>query len=247
MGRGEPDVSRSVIAEAKSRLVPAAPQLVGEDQTLAELAYRSLKRDIIAGVRPGGERMRLEKLRNIYGIGPTPLREALQRLSADGLVIAEGRRGFRVAPLNAADFMDLNLARIEVELPALRLSIQHGDEAWEASIVAAAYRLEKADRLLAASDAAMLDAWESLNTTFHRTLVSACPSRWLLRMRDILNDQSDRYRRASVYRERMQRNLLEEHRAIAEAVLARDEERACRLVKGHYERTGEGLVRVLGE
>ncbi|MCT7374216.1 GntR family transcriptional regulator [Chelativorans salis] len=229
-------------AEVTTDLVSSSEPAL--EQTLTETCYRRLKQDIISGARPPGERMRIEKLKAIYGIGPTSLREALQRLSADGLVRAVERRGFQVAPLDAAEFLDLNTARIEIDLSALRLSIRAGDGGWEGGVVAAAYRLEKADGLVQSGAQESLDDWERLNKLFHRSLV-ACPSRWLLRMREMLGEQVERYRRASVYRERTERNLIEEHRQIAEAVLARDEERACRLLAEHYTRTADGLLTLL--
>ena len=68
--------------------------------TLADTAYARLRNDIIIGARAPGERLRIEKLKAIYAIGPTPLREAMQKLAQDGLVVSEGNRGFTVAPLD---------------------------------------------------------------------------------------------------------------------------------------------------
>jgi GntR family transcriptional regulator, carbon starvation induced regulator len=215
------------------------------EPTLVDHVLGRLRKDIIDGTRPPGERLRIERMRSIYGVGPTPIREALQRLVADGIVIANGNRGFQVAPLDAGDFLDLNIARVEVELAALRLSIAKGDGDWEARVVAAAYALEKQDELLLRGELADLTRWETLNGRFHGTLVEACGSRWLLRHRRMIQEQCDRYRRASVYHDRMERNLLEEHRAIAAAVIARDAPRASALVKDHFNRTAEGLLRVL--
>ena len=222
---------------------PIADEGVGA--TLTDAAYRALRRDIISGLRAPGERLRIDRLRQLYRIGPTPLREALQRLAADGLVIGEGHRGFRVAALHAEEFMDLNIARTAVETSALRMSIARGDEVWEARVVAAAYRQEKADARLSDGQAEDMDAWEELNRAFHLALVSGCGSRWLLRARNMLHDQCERYRRASVMRHRTARNLLKEHRAISKAVLARDAEEACRLVALHFERTAVGLIESL--
>ena len=218
---------------------------VHTDATLVEQAVARLRKDIIAGVRAPGERLRIERLRGIYGIGPSPLREALQRLAGDGLVIVASNRGFHVAPLDAAEFLDLNRARVAIETAALRLSIAQGCEEWEARVVAAAYSLEKKDILLAEGALQDFDRWEELNGRFHDALVDACGSRWLLRHRQMLQAQCERYRRASVYHDRLRRNLLEEHRAIAGAVLARDADRACALVTDHYVRTADRLLEIL--
>ncbi|ETX28056.1 GntR family transcriptional regulator [Roseivivax isoporae] len=215
-------------------LTPLEPE---PGSTLADIAWSRLKRDIISGDRKPGERLRIERLRELYGIGASPLREALQRLSADGLVIAEGNRGFTVAPLDPDEFRDLTRARIAVEREALRLAIAQGGNDWEGSVVSASYLMAKADRETSPGT----DAWEQANTTFHRAMVSACGSQWLLRVRDGLQMLAERYRRVSVGSARSTRDLGAEHRAISDAVLARDAETACALTTEHYSKTEEEL------
>ncbi len=213
---------------------------VGTD-TLTEAAYAALRRDIIRGARAPGEKLRIEMLKALYDVGPTPLREALQRLSAEGLVLANGNRGFSVGSLDMAEFRDLNIARTAVEREALRLALLHGDEEWEARVVSAAYRMEKADAGLAAGTAD-LDRWEGANAAFHLAMVSACGSHWLLRIRKNLHDQCERYRRASVHLRRGTRDLASEHAAITRAVLARDIATACDLTEAHYAATAATLA-----
>lgn len=215
------------------------------ETTLTETVYSRLRQDIITGVRAPGERLRIEHLRKIYDVGPTPLREALQRLAADGLVLLAEYRGFQVAPLDPAEFLDLNIARIAIETKAIALSIKHGDSRWEAGIVAAAYRLDKADQLLTAGGSDQLDGWAECNRDFHDATVAACGSRWLLRVRRQLHDQGERYRRVAVLGERHIRDLVREHKAIADAALARDAARACAAVEVHFERTAQGLKNVI--
>ena len=210
--------------------------------TLAEAVYRRLRADIIAGERAAGERLRIERLSKHYGVGPTPLREALQRLCADGLVLARGNRGFAVAPLDITEFEDLNIARTAVEVQAVNLSIRNGNDEWEAGIVAAFYRLEKQDRALAARHDEALDAWEAANAAFHEATVARCGSRWLLRVRARLHDQCERYRRASVHLHRAERDLAAEHRAIRDAVLHRDREAAAHLITTHFDTTARMLA-----
>jgi len=218
-----------------------APVAISEGETLVEAAYRRLRHDIIAGIRPPGERLRIEKLKAIYGIGPTPLREALQKLAQDGLVVTEGNRGFTVAPLDPAEFEDLNLARTVIEKEALRLSIAGGGDAWEARVVAASYIMAKEDEALARAGDGVPDSWERANAEFHTALVSACGTRWLLRVRAGLHDHCERYRRASVYQRLGSRDLGAEHAAIARAALARDADVACDLTERHFALTAATL------
>lgn len=220
----------------------ATSPLTNEDgETLAQAAYRALRTDIIRGTRAAGERLRIEKLKSIYGIGPTPLREALQKLSQDGLVLTGGNRGFTVTPLDPAEFADLNLARTAIEKEALRLSLAAGDDAWEAGVVAASYIMRKEDAALATLDH-VPDSWESANAAFHTALVAACGSRWLMRARTALHDHCERYRRAAIVHRLGSRDLGAEHAAIAEAALARDADRACELTERHFALTARGLA-----
>jgi len=65
--------------------------------TLASSVYDRLRGDILSGSLPPGEKLRTEALRSRYEVGNSPIREALNRLSADGLVTREDQKGFRVA------------------------------------------------------------------------------------------------------------------------------------------------------
>jgi len=211
-----------------------------DGETLAQTAYRAMRADIISGVRPPGERLQVEKLKQIYAIGPTPIREALQKLTTEQLVRFEGNRGFTVAPLDPAEFHDLNIARTEVEMAAIRRSIAAGDGAWEARVVAAAYLMNKADSALT-DQTSVPDEWERANAAFHTAMVDACGSHWLLRTRAMLQDLCERYRRASLRDQSDTRDLAGEHAGIAEAVLARETERACELTRRHFDLTAANL------
>ena len=128
----------------------------------------------------------------------------------------------------------------------LRMAIEKGDAMWESGVVAAAYRLGKLDDRIMSDDHETLSEWETANRDFHYATVSACGSKWLLHVRSLLHDQCERYRRASVDLKRHERDLAEEHRQIAAAVLERDADRASDLVAAHFERTTRFLVQVLG-
>lgn len=211
-------------------------------ESLAQAAYRRLRQDIITGHRPPGERLRIAKLKTIYAIGPTPLREALQKLGQDGLVLALDNRGFAVADLDPAEFADLNTARTAIETQAIALSLAQGDDAWEARVVAASYIMQKEDAALARGPGPVSDTWERANADFHSAIVSACGSRWLLRLRAQLHDLCERYRRASVHQGLGTRDLGAEHAAISAAALARDVARTTALTTQHFARTQSALA-----
>ena len=163
-------LDRDDSADRAPRPQPLEPR---PGETLTEAAYAALRSDVIAGTLRPEARLRIDWLSKRYGIGPTPLREALQRLCADGMVVAEGHRGFAVAPLSLAEFDDLTIARVALEEQALRLSIRHGDEGWEAQVAAAAYALRKRDEALCSEGAAALDGWDRANAAFHAATVAA--------------------------------------------------------------------------
>ena len=223
---------------------------VSKHESMAQRAYRIIRADIISGARPPGERLRIEMLKTIYDIGPTPLREALQKLSTEGLVLALQKRGFMVSPLDLDEFSDLNIARIEIEKVALSRSIALGDRQWESRVVAATYLMNKEDAALLASGNGVSDAWEAANAEFHATMIAACGSKWLLQMRDHLQDMCERYRRSSISQSirktgNGKRDVGKEHAAISNAVLARDARLACQLTESHYMKTLDRLKRDL--
>lgn len=223
---------------------------VSKHESMAQRAYRIIRADIISGARPPGERLRIEMLKTIYDIGPTPLREALQKLSTEGLVLALEKRGFMVSPLDLDEFSDLNIARIEIEKVALSRSIALGDRQWESRVVAATYLMNKEDAALLASGNGVSDAWETANAEFHATMIAACGSKWLLQMRDHLQDMCERYRRSSISQSirktgNGKRDVGKEHAAISNAVLARDARLACQLTESHYMKTLDRLKRDL--
>lgn len=208
--------------------------------THSDRAYEWLKRDIILGVWPPDSRLAVKQISNHYEIGASPIREALARLAGEDLVRALGNRGFRVPPINLEDLWDVTNTRVLIETEALRESIAHGDENWEADVVAAHYRLEKLDTQAAAD----FSEWEQRNQRFHAVLVAACPSRWLHRMRVILYEQHRRYRFLST-QYAPNRNIAREHRALRMAALAGDADTAASVLQGHIERTAHAVERVL--
>jgi DNA-binding GntR family transcriptional regulator len=206
----------------------------GRPTRATELLAR-IREDLLAGELQPGTPLRLSALRERYCAGLTPLREALFQLVAEGLVTMEDQRGFRVAPVSAADLADLTDQRVFLESQALRLSVERGDLIWESRVLAAHHRLAHTPMLR--PDRAELTAeWTEAHRAFHRVLLEACGSAWLLRFRDVLSDQAERYRRWSV-RQEPGRDVAGEHRGIAEAVLARDAAAAVQLLTAHYRHT----------
>lgn len=214
-----------------------------EPKTLVEGAYQRLRRDIIEGVHPPGGKLRVEHLKDQYDVGAGTLREALLLLVTDALVVTQGQRGFRVAPISIEDFEDITRTRILLETEALRQSIALGGEDWEAGVVAAFHRLSRAEQKLGDQDGHAHAAadWEKRNRSFHDALIAASPSRWIRHFQNILYQQSERYRRISLFRKPVPRDVHAEHQALIDATLARDADRATTILAEHILRTLESV------
>lgn len=204
--------------------------------TLAQKAYDGLRQDIVRGAFAPGSPLRLAELGERYGMGFSPLREALNRLQAERLVTSESLRGFRVAPLSLAEFEDALSMRLMIETEALRLSVRQGGDDWGGAIVAALYALkQQAER--------KGDIWEleSRHHAFHRALLAGCGSAWMLEFFERLYAATERYRIPVLLASdgRGGRDIQAEHSALADAVLARDAARAEALLVAHYQRTAD--------
>jgi GntR family transcriptional regulator, carbon starvation induced regulator len=199
-----------------------------------------LREDIIATRLEPGERLRFDALRQVYDIGISPLREALAQLAGEGLVVAEQRKGYRVAPVSAADLREIARLRSEFDALAIAESIRNGDAEWEGRVLAAFHALSRRPKI--GPDGEISPDWERLHIRFHLELVSACRMPKLLAFRAILEQQARRYRVMSVRYLTVPRDDLGEHRAIHQAVMDRDAARAGQAIRAHYLKTVEILL-----
>ena len=215
--------------------------------TLVETAYERLRLGILHGDFEPGAKLRTEELRARYNISGSTVREALTRLLGESLVTAEGQRGFRVAPVSLDDFADITSVRKLLETETLSQSIERGDDAWEASVVAAYHRLSRVEEKLVDNPEGLLDEWEARNREFHNALASACPSPWLNHLSAVMYQQSERYRRIALGNRTIPRDVHAEHKMILDATLSRDAPLACRLLGDHIDRTLVVITRVLAK
>ena len=210
--------------------------------TLASSVYDRLRGDILSSVLQPGEKLRAEFLRDRYGVGNSPIREALNRLSADGLVMREDQKGFRVATVSRDELAELVKTRCLLEDVALRESIAEGGMDWEENVVLAFHRLSRVYRSSGGKAYEIDPEWERLHRAFHMSLIASCGSRWLCQFCEQLMDQADRYRHLAIVvsypkRNELSRDEAMEHEAIKEAVVGRDADEATRLLCAHYQRT----------
>lgn len=209
--------------------------------SLTARVYERLRDDIICGVLEPGAKLKIEDLRHRYDSGASPLREALSLLTSNQFVERRDQRGFRVSQISLEEFDDLLRTRCWAEGRALRESIANGDKRWEEAVVVAAFHLSREPRGPSNDPAATSTEWEVLHKTFHMTLISRCPSRFLLKFCDELYDRNVRYRKAASPAAYPARDVRAEHDAVAEAVLTRDPDLAVRRLEEHYASTGSFL------
>jgi len=230
--------------------------------TRTEQVYGSLRADILSGRLEPGARLPFADLTDRYGASMGALREALQRLAEQGLVINEPQQGFRVQSLSIDDLRDLTQARCEIEGLALRYSIAHGDLAWESEIVAALYALERTPMnappdgdtshadpdaegsgggVLSEEGGLLAEDWAAAHSRLHLALYAACPNQRLKSMASTLRDAAELYRHWSA-QSKNPRDTNAEHKGIVDAVLARDTEKAVRLLELHLRHTARLLI-----
>lgn len=202
--------------------------------TLTETLHERIRQDIILGALQPSAKLKLEALSKSYGASVNTLRESLSRLAADGLVVAEGQKGFTVLPVSMDDLREITEMRQLLECHALRQSFANADLDWEAGLVGAYHKLSKVEALVEAEPEVYGDAWERYNQEFHQALIANCRSRWLKVFHKAMYDHSQRYRMLSLKTKPFPRSQsATEHAQILEAALARDVDRAERVLAAH--------------
>jgi DNA-binding GntR family transcriptional regulator len=205
--------------------------------SLTHEIYARLRASVINGRLRPGERLKINDLCQEFSGSLGAIREALSRLTSEGLVVAEPQRGFRVARISPADLDDLTMVRIEIEGLCLRRSIERGGLDWESRVVASFHRLSRTPLTTQAPPLRFSDAWLIAHTGFHETLASECDSPWLLKLRDMLFVQSERYRELCLSLDNSERDVEREHREIMDAALARDATLAVERMSAHLWKT----------
>lgn len=227
----------------------ASDKTLSDTKNLSEQAHDRIRRDILSGELFPGEKLQIETVSERYGIGMAPVREALNRLSSEGLVERKSQRGFFVAEISMEALDELVKTRVWLETLALRESILHGDEAWEEQLVLSYHRLARTHRRMPADAGRELsEEWELRHKEFHMLLLDRCGSSWLLGFCSTMMDQAVRYRSLSmnVHPSLLRREgAAAEHEALLSAAIERDADLACRLLTEHYSMTLEGLRGVI--
>lgn len=201
--------------------------------SVSETVYRRIRTDIIFGTLLPAEKLKLDRLREDYGASVGTLRELLSRLTSEGLVLAEGQRGFEVAPISAENLRELAALRLLLESHALTQSFRTGDMDWEGRVVSAYYKLSAIEKRMLSGDRADAETWKRYDWEFHHALISACGSNALLETHAPVYDKYLRYQMiAGVFRGEI---AAQEHHRLHECALRRDAKTARDVLAVHIE------------
>ncbi len=202
-----------------------------------------LRAEIISGQRFPNSRVQFDELKKSFNLSLSPIREGVSHLVAEGFLVVNGQRGYRVAPLSLEEFLDLQKMRIWAEIKALRESISQGGEQWEIDLMTAFKRLQKFEARRWSSEE--IQGWEQRHHAYHETLIGACNSPLLIRICHMLHQMSDRYRRVCLKNQDPDRNVAVEHEVMYEAALSRNADKASEVLQVHIERTGRNVLAVM--
>ena len=209
--------------------------------TLTESVFSQLRTDILSGQLSPGSPLMPGELRMHFSVSIAVIREALTRLSEQGLAKQSPNYGFTVMNLSAAELKNIIEARKINEGAALQQAISKGDVVWESNIVALHHQLEQTPEYLIDDKGCVNDSRSTIHRQFHRALIEACDNSILLDICARLWNISELYRYWSVPRDN-NRPFITEHKTLMQAVLSRDCERAVAIYNAHIQLTVDILL-----
>ena len=210
-----------------------------ESKPIREIAYEVLKKAIITGEIPAGERIVETDYADRLHISRTPLREALRKLERDGLVEYVMRRGVVVRAFTIDDVHEIYTIRNSLEMLTLPAIIE---KATREDIDSLRERLSEMDRLQEKDD---IEGLSPLARAFHWELTSICGQKRILRVIEGQDEYIRRFSAMSIRQENRRSQAHEEHHKLVDYVEAKDLERFTELTRKHIERSMENCVAAL--
>ncbi len=215
------------------------PHATPAPRSLTRAVFAQIRSDILAGAYEPGARLSPRSLAAASNVSMSVVREALTRLGEQGLVLAEPQLGFSVVKLDIDDVRDISALRILIEGEALRQAIEHADVEYEARVLASHHRLARTPASTDDDEQTMTEGWAQAHAQFHAAMLSAAPSPRLRDLAESLRETAELYRRWSgmASREHGRRDVAAEHRALMQAALDRDADRAVVCLTAHINTT----------
>ena len=212
---------------------------VKDTETVGDDGYRRIRSDIIFGRLRPDQKLRLDTLKEDYGVSVSTLREILSRLSSEGFVVAEGRRGFEVAPASTANLNELAELRLLLECHAMEHSFARGDMEWEGRVVSAHHKLAAVEQQLRSGKPAT-PLWKRYDGEFHQAIISNCGSQVLMDAHQVVFDKYFRYPMISA--DNRGEEPVRQHRQLLEYALKRDFKRAKSVLVAHVNNCVEHAI-----
>jgi DNA-binding GntR family transcriptional regulator len=205
----------------------------GLPATASDYATNEIRDAILSGTLALGSRLDQQVLAEQIGVSTIPIREALRKLEADGLVRIDPRRGAYVAELSAHEQLEISRIRERLEDLATRLAVKNLD----------ADRLERltdiAAQMAAASDEGQSSTWRELNREWHFTLYEAARSPILQQLIIMLRDRSSLYRALNAARPDHREKSNREHQEVLHRLQERNAAGAARAIRNHIRRAAK--------
>ncbi len=210
-----------------------------------EKVYQQIYEDIISGQLKPGHKIHIADLTQKFGVGLSPVREALSMLTATDFVIAVPQKGFMVAPTSVEDLNDIYDTRTYVEQIALGLSIDKGNDEWEADTLSSFHKLYQFEVKQSITSLEQYKVWEERHRTFNQALIGGCGLKYLLKIQTKLYQQTERYRRqwllARIEEGKMLYNAIKQKK-IMDAAISRDKDKALKLLEEYYQSAKQGII-----
>jgi DNA-binding GntR family transcriptional regulator len=207
--------------------------------SLPEAVYRSVRDAILNGVFAPGQMLRQEEVASRLGVSRSPLREALPRLEAEGIVVSHPRRGYAVASLDLDEIVEAFDLRALLETELARRSIADRTDADIARVYAVTDEMAK---LADQADQADRAHWFELNTQLHNALLSPAGCKHYMRALDNTRGLIEAYIRTEVSLTGDLRQARQEHNQLAEAFVEGNAQHFVDLTRDHSIHTRDRLL-----
>lgn len=207
--------------------------------SLPEIVYRELRKAILNGVFVPGQMLRQEEVAARLGVSRSPLREALPRLEAEGMVVLQPRRGYAVATLDPEEISEAFDLRRLLETELARRSIRRRTEADIARVYAI---ISEMATLAAQSDEADRSHWFELNLAFHDALLAPAQCPHHMRALENLRSVIESYIRTEVRLTGDLHQAQQEHLQMAQAFVNGDEASFVERTREHSQHTRDRLI-----
>ncbi|WP_242985428.1 GntR family transcriptional regulator [Vallitalea okinawensis] len=208
---------------------------------LRDVVFNALREAILKGDLKPGERLMEKQLAEKMGVSRTPIREAIRKLELEGLVVMVPRKGAQVAEITEKDVRDVLEVRAALEELAVKLACAKISDHEVKQLKEAINEFEEARRK------GDLETLVQLDIRFHDIIFKSTANDKLEQIINNLREQMFRYRLAYLRNESYHDKITDEHKDIAEALVEKDVERACRTAKQHIQNQEKAVINMMHE